>query len=361
MEGVQQWIDAGLVDPDAPDPDGLAEVLAFYTSVGIRAEDFVGVPFDELIGTVNMSQLRPHADLTADEACDATGLDREVFDGILVAAGYSQDQRFTQDDVAAFQAFGLAQTMFSAQALGDFARVLTGTMARLADATSALFRIDVAPRIEQWGGSEVDWARQNHESAQLTGQLFTAMRAFFLNQLTGAVRLSDQARLASTSEAASTIGIAVGFIDIVGYTRYAATISADELAAFITNFERKATDAVRSRGGRLVKLIGDEIMYVSGSAADAVEIASAVIAEFVGTDALPRGGVAFGEVIGLGGDYYGPVVNLASRMVDQAVPGELLVDRAVVDACGEAVAVEPAGRRQLKGFDDPVELFSVVR
>ena len=47
IEGLQQWVDAGLFDPDAPDPNRFADVLAFYTSVGIEAEDFVGVPFDE--------------------------------------------------------------------------------------------------------------------------------------------------------------------------------------------------------------------------------------------------------------------------------------------------------------------------
>ena len=361
IEGLQQWVDAGLYDVDAPDPRGFADVLAFYTSVGIRAEDFIGVPFDDLIGTVNMTQLRPGATLTADEARERTGLSPDVFAGILRAAGYTTEQRFTEDDVEAFLAFGMAQGLFSAEALGDFARVLTGAMARVADATSALFRMDVAPKIEEVGGAEVEWARQNYESAQMTGQLFTAMRAFFLNQLMGAVQLSDQARMASTTDAASTISLAVGFVDIVGYTRYAASTAPDELAEFIVNFERQATDAVRSRGGRLVKLIGDEIMYVALSAADAAQIASAVIAEFVGTDALPRGGVAFGEVIGVGGDYYGPVVNKASRIVDQAVPGELLVDKAVVDASGDAINVTPAGRRQLKGFDDPVELFSVDR
>ena len=361
IEGLQQWVDAGLFDPDAPDPNRFADVLAFYTSVGIEAEDFVGVPFDELIGTVNMSQLRPGATLTADEARERTGLSPDVFDGILTAAGYTTAQRFTEDDVEAFLAFGMAQGLFSAEALSDFARVLTGAMARVADATSALFRNDVAPKIEEVGGAEVEWARQNYESAQMTGVLFTAMRAFFLNQLMGAVRLSDQARLASTSDAASTISLAVGFVDIVGYTRYAASTAPDELAAFIVDFERRATDAVRSGGGRLVKLIGDEIMYISLSAADAAGIAMTVIEEFVGTDALPRAGVAFGEVIGVGGDYYGPVVNKASRIVDQAVPGELLVDGEVVDASGGEISVTPAGRRQLKGFDDPVELFSVER
>ena len=361
IEGLHPWVDAGLFDPEAPDPGGIAEALAFYTSVGIRAEDFAHVPADELIGTVNMAQLRPGAVLTMEEARAQSGLDPEVFDQIRVAAGYTTDQRYTDHDAQAFAAFGAAEQLFSAEALGDFARVLTGAMARVADATSALFRIDVAPRIEEVGGAEVDYARQNYESAQLTDGLFAAMRALFLNQLTGAVRLSDQARQASTSDAASTISVAVGFVDIVGYTRFAASTAPDELAGFIAQFERRATDAVRSGGGRLVKLIGDEIMYVALSAADAVQIALAVIEEFVDTDAMPRAGVAFGEVIGVGGDYYGPVVNRASRIVDQAVPAELLVDRAVVDDVGDAVRVTPAGRRQLKGFEQPVELFSVDR
>ena len=58
-----------------------------------------------------------------------------------------------------------------------------------------------------------------------------------------------------------------------------------------------------------------------------------------------------------GGDYYGVTVNLASRIADQAVPGEVLTIPEVAAAV-PGRAFHPAGRRLLKGFPEPVELLS---
>ena len=67
------------------------------------------------------------------------------------------------------------------------------------------------------------------------------------------------------------------------------------------------------------------------SAHDAARIALALIAEFT-TDIQPRGGLCYGEVLTLRGDYYGPIVNLAARLADQAVPGEVLIDTTTPNA-----------------------------
>ena len=73
----------------------------------------------------------------------------------------------------------------------------------------------------------------------------------------------------------------------------------------------------------------------------------------------PRGGLAYGEVLPRSGDYFGATVNLAARLAEQAVPGEVLAtpDAAIAQ---DGVVVEPAGRRLLKGFADPVTLVSVT-
>src|SRR6185503_14102587 len=78
-------------------------------------------------------------------------------------------------------------------------------------------------------------------------------------------------------------------------------------------------------------------------------------------DVAPHAGLAFGAVMGRGGDYYGSVVNLASRIADIAVPNEILVTRELVDAASvdDALTFDPAGRRQLKGFDEPIALWSL--
>ena len=161
-----------------------------------------------------------------------------------------------------------------------------------------------------------------------------------------------------SSDSITTIHVAVGFVDIVGYTRLSASLAPDELARFISDFEARAAGLVADHGGRLAKMIGDAVMFVAVEPTRAVDIAGAMLETFGGTTAQPRGGVAYGEVIALGGDYYGEVVNLASRIADQAVPGELLVDQATVLAV-PTQSFETAGRRQIKGLDDPVPLFSL--
>ena len=62
------------------------------------------------------------------------------------------------------------------------------------------------------------------------------------------------------------------------------------------------------------------------------------------------------------GDYYGSIVNLAARLTDEAIPGELLLDAATADAAAGAadLSFEPAGQRMLKGFDEPIKTFSLL-
>ena len=68
--------------------------------------------------------------------------------------------------------------------------------------------------------------------------------------------------------------------------------------------------------------------------------------------------MAYGEVLSRDGDYYGPLVNLASRIADLAVPNEILVTAELRDAVG-GDRFSAAGRRMLKGFDEPVELYAL--
>ena len=59
-----------------------------------------------------------------------------------------------------------------------------------------------------------------------------------------------------------------------------------------------------------------------------------------------------------GGDYYGSIVNLASRLVDEAVPQEVLVTAEFADAA-PGCRFLPAGRRMVRGFPAPVTVWSM--
>jgi adenylate cyclase len=137
-------------------------------------------------------------------------------------------------------------------------------------------------------------------------------------------------------------------------------LSAQELIAFVGSFEARAHEVVAAAGARVVKLIGDEVMFVATDPAAACQAGQALVEAFSGEGhVLPRGGMAYGNVVLRGGDYYGTVVNLASRLADAAVPQELLVSGDLADAATEC-AFEPAGRRMIKGFDDPIAVHAMV-
>ncbi|TVT35011.1 adenylate/guanylate cyclase domain-containing protein [Amycolatopsis rhizosphaerae] len=120
-----------------------------------------------------------------------------------------------------------------------------------------------------------------------------------------------------------------GFADMVGYTRLTRRIDDAELSEILERFEALATEIVAEHHGRIVKMIGDEVLFVADTAADAAEIAL-TLAEHTSLDpTLPevRCGMAAGRILNRFGDVYGSVVNLASRLTGLARPGTILVDR----------------------------------
>jgi len=128
--------------------------------------------------------------------------------------------------------------------------------------------------------------------------------------------------------------LAVGFADLVGFTALSQQLSEAALADVVSRFEELAYDTVAAGGGRVVKMIGDEVMYVTPDVPSAAGIALDLSDAYAGDDQLSdvRVGLAAGPVLAREGDYYGPVVNLASRIVNIARPGSVLVSSEVVEA-----------------------------
>ena len=128
--------------------------------------------------------------------------------------------------------------------------------------------------------------------------------------------------------------LAVGFADLVGFTALSQQLSEAALADVVSRFEELAYDTVAAAGGRVVKMIGDEVMFVSTDPAAAAEIGLTISEASAEDEHLSdvRVGLACGPVLALEGDYYGPVVNLASRVVNIARPGTVLVSADIHDA-----------------------------
>ena len=121
--------------------------------------------------------------------------------------------------------------------------------------------------------------------------------------------------------------LTVGFLDLVRFTALTEDIDEEALAEVIDRFESVVHDRVTERGARIVKMIGDEVMFVSNEIDAALDIALRLVHDFAEDESVPpaRAGLSYGPVLAHGGDYFGPVVNLAARIVDVARPSSVVV------------------------------------
>ncbi|MCU1371171.1 MAG: cya [Ilumatobacteraceae bacterium] len=156
----------------------------------------------------------------------------------------------------------------------------------------------------------------------------------------------------------------VGFADLVGFTALSQQIDARALAGVVDRFETIAYDTVNRLGGRVVKMIGDEVMFSVPDEASAVEIALSLAETYRDDDELSdvRVGLAAGPVLQREADLYGPVVNRASRIVNIAFPGSVVVSGEIVDSLAGAAGItwKSIGSRNLKDIGK-VPLFLVRR
>ena len=125
----------------------------------------------------------------------------------------------------------------------------------------------------------------------------------------------------------------VGFADIVDYTRQSRRATRTEIARMIDNFEARSLEILTSHGGRIIKTIGDEILFVADDPEAIARIGLELSEERLHDEEFPelRVGMAWGPTLARLGDVLGPVVNVASRLTTTARPGRVLVDRALAE------------------------------
>jgi adenylate cyclase len=148
--------------------------------------------------------------------------------------------------------------------------------------------------------------------------------------------------------------LAVGFADLVGYTSRSRGMGGRELGVMVEDFESIATEVIARHHGRVVKTVGDGVLFTAASAVDAVEIGLELPEAWAAEDRPPlRVGAAYGAVLTRLGDVYSPVVNLASRLTSLARPGTLLVDRELAQRLRglPGYRVRPLRRVSVRGYD----------
>jgi adenylate cyclase len=355
-----------------------AEVRAWLLASGASEAQIDAAGGDPNRVAIDMAIQEGEA-LSARMIADRRGVDVERVVAIFNMAGVAVTDpdlvRFTEDD-AIFVDVGEAAGILGAADGRALMRAVATALDRVAEAAVAFYVQGTEARMEQRGERRVTWAQESARMTGLAGKLGHGMGLLFRHHLRQAIDRQRVSQFEVTSR--DVARMAVGFVDLVDSTALTQSLDVAELHKVVSQFESRAFEVAVEHGGRLVKFIGDEIMVaaVEPSAACRMMLALVEACSIGGLE--PRGGMSYGELLFRGGDYYGPEVNLASRLVDAAVPGEVLIDRSVVDAvvtpprspdivrlaptppgCPDELVFDPGGRRVLKGFKEPVTVWSV--
>jgi len=337
--------------------DPTRALIDHLVALGADAADLDGLEAGDLIGMAGDIQLAEGLDRTLDGFLAETGCSREEVESVYALLGLSIDALvgFGDGDVA-LMSLVTADTSGIIDTIGaQLLRVAGSSAARLAEATVAAYVQDIEPQ----GHADIDLvvaAEENALASALAVVLSEQLPTVFRHHMWTAVR--RQRRSQAGVESPEIVRLAVGFVDLVGFTSLSNEVSAAELIATIEDFEVRAFEAATRHGARVVKSIGDEVMIAGPDLAAVAATAFELIAGASGDPSIaPRGGVSGGEVLFRLGDYYGPVVNLAARLTAEAVPGEVLTDLVVEP--GSGIETTPGGRRTLKGFAEPVPVWTI--
>lgn len=259
------------------------------------------------------------------------------------------DRVFTERDVAALRTAETLRTLGVVDDAGLLAltRSMAQALSRLAHSHAAIAASYLGDLAAEAAGPVLDEA--THDAA--TG---------LLDDVAGLLEYVWRRHLAVAAEGAFTAAgdasagaVAVGFADLVGFTEATREMAPEELGALVETFEHVAAHVVADVGGRVVKTLGDEVMYVADDARAGAAIGLDLAAETgSATGREVRVGVAYGPVVARLGDVFGPTVNIASRLTGLARPGTVLLDRGAASALrGDAAfEVSPLRRHAVRGY-----------
>jgi adenylate cyclase len=300
---------------------------------------------------------------------EETGLEPELIERILVMLGTPQGRQrnLSAEDAAALRhcarvlAAGLPLVAFL-----QLVRVYVQSMRRIAEAEVRLFHLYVHEPLIRDGVPELEMAAEMGDlaadilplAAPLTEYLHNRYLRYYVEQ--DVVGHMESEASADTAEIElGQVKITLCFIDLTGFTRYTEEEGDMEALDVVENFVAGVESSL-PREATIVKTIGDEVMVVSPDAASLTEWAVDFLARF-DQRPQPRVGIHFGDAVYRDGDYFGSQVNLAHRVVNRALAGEVLVtDRVAAASEGrDRLGFEPIGSVSLKGFPVPTELFVV--
>jgi class 3 adenylate cyclase len=352
---------AGLYDPDAENAADRRALIEYLDGLGCTLDEMVAAHArGRLFGLAGDRIVRPGRDeFTLREAAAKIGAEPALVQRLWQAFGLPivdvDTKVASASDLDALPLFlGVAALLGEDAALG-LARVNGAAVARIADAVSAAFRSAISDLATDTSGSELVTAQTFAGVAALAppaGRTLDVLLRHHLEAARQQFEVSGSGDVALSGQVRS----AIGFADVSGFTALSQVATSAELSRLVDAFEELATTHVHEAGGRVVKFIGDAVMYVTPHAASAVDVALRLLHH---SSHPVRAGVTYGLLLAQDGDYFGPPVNLAARLVAAAEPGQLLVDAEAATRLDETYQITPQPPATLRGIAEPVVAYAV--
>jgi adenylate cyclase len=293
---------------------------------------------------------------TARELADATGLTEDATRRLFRALGFpdaGNEIRYTQADLDLLVTLTktIEKTDVDLATVVRLVRAVGQNVARLSDWQVAA----MASRAEQIGDRSGRGGSRHDETRRLAEDVGEALQQVLVHSwrrhLDAALSRVDED--VDTDELARATRMSVGFADLVNFSALSNSLDTNRLGELVEIFEARCGDVISAHEGRLIKTLGDSVLFVADDADRALDIASSLI-DVIGTDPrLPDVsiGVATGPVVTRLGDVFGPPVNLAARLTALARRNRVLVDDATVEALTPGVyETRRLTARPLRGF-----------
>jgi len=369
-EHLEDLVAAGLYDPADPSAAERLELFTFLLDeMGASIPELVQA--DEQGGLLSFAAFRTlrigREGLTFRDAAERAEIDPDVALVLWRGAGLAEprpfERRFGPQDVATFRLFRLLSEFLAEDQVLQLMRTLGEAVGRVAEAEVALLRSNIeAPLARQ--RKYVDVARTYQAVADTVfpqiSEVIESMHRHHLQAI--GRRYSD---VGAPTTALNVVQLAVGFADLAGYTGLWQELRPEHLAVMLDRFEATTGDVITAAGANVVKRIGDAVMFVTNAPGVGCSLALDLL-EACAAAQLPklRVGIAFGDVMVRQGDFYGPTVNLAARLVSAADAGTALTDEEMkqrLERVRGGYAFVAAGRFDLAGFVEPVSAFQLLR
>ena len=381
-EVVKTWARAGVLG--APIQTGRVRKWDRSGLENARLVDYLlrhGIPWptlhkeareNRLPQLVLAQALGGHRGLTRGEVASRAGVPIEAAETIWRALGAaapneSDDSVYSSAEVEALRLVTAVGSLYTLDDIAEATSVVGRAMHEVAEAVLELFRRRIAIPFAESGGGELEMMLRLATVIDITVPAMGPLLELTLRrQLEASARAETILRYeAATGALAGQVDMAVGFADIVGFTAASSRLNALEVSRMAQSLMRSAERVFPQHGARIVKGIGDAVMFTAPDLVSACAASAALIRDASRADLPLRIGIAYGPMLRAYADYFGRTVNIASRLSDDARAGEILVlkpETSIPAKAWEArgLAVEDAGRRRLRGVDGRVHVLRVT-